>query len=101
MIFLIQKTTSFRYNNTYSKFSKVQMTSTLKKSLNTFEILLGVYTISIRESPVLEFSAVPEYSLSISCSDQKDSVTETIGLYVTENKSPEVTNLPGILEGFF
>nr|XP_022298872.1 protein dachsous-like [Crassostrea virginica] len=58
----------------------------------------GVYAISIRESPVLQFSAVPEYSLSISCSDQKDSVNETFGLYVTENKAPEVTNLPASRE---
>lgn len=41
---------------------------------------------------------VPEYTLSVSCSDQKDSVTEVFTVEVTDNKDPEVTNLPGILK---
>lgn len=40
---------------------------------------------------------VPEYTLSVSCSDQKDPVTEVFTVEVIENKDPEATNLPGIL----
>lgn len=40
---------------------------------------------------------VPEYTLPVSCSDQKDSVTDVFTVEVTENKDPEATNLPGIL----
>lgn len=57
--------------------------------------LLGGYDIKIKDSPNLDYMVVPEYTLSVSCSDQKDSVTEVFTVEVTENKDPEVTNLPG------
>lgn len=59
--------------------------------------LLGGYDIKIKDSPNLDYMVVPEYTLSVSCSDQKDSVTEVFTVEVTENKDPEATNLPGIL----
>lgn len=61
--------------------------------------LLGArgYDIKIKDSPNLDYMVVPEYTLSVSCSDQKDSVTEVFTVEVTENKDPEATNLPGIL----
>lgn len=60
--------------------------------------LLGAYRIDIKDSPNLDYMVVPEYTLSVSCSDQKDSVTEIFTVEVTDNKDPEVTNLPGILK---
>lgn len=59
--------------------------------------MLGGYDIKIKDSPNLDYMVVPEYTLSVSCSDQKDSVTEVFTVEVTENKDPEATNLPGIL----
>lgn len=63
-----------------------------------FYTLIGAYRIDIKDSPNLDYVVVPEYSLSVSCSDQKDSVTEIFTVEVTENKDPEVTNLPGSLK---
>ncbi|XP_052692955.1 cadherin-23-like [Crassostrea angulata] len=58
----------------------------------------GGYDIKIKDSPNLDYMVVPEYTLSVSCSDQKDSVTEVFTVEVTENKDPEATNLPASIE---
>lgn len=55
----------------------------------------GVYGIYIKAQPTLSYDTARQYTLTISCTDTKDTVQGSFIVYVTRNNPPTFTNLQG------
>lgn len=56
-----------------------------------------VYGIYIQAYPSLSYDSVNAYTLTVACTDSKDTVTGFFHVYITRNNAPVFTNLQGNL----
>lgn len=56
-----------------------------------------VYGIYIQAYPSLSYDSVNAYTLTVACTDSKDTATGSFHVYITRNNAPVFTNLQGIL----
>lgn len=55
----------------------------------------GVYGIYIKAQPSLSYDTARQYTLTISCTDTKDTAQGSFIVYVTRNNPPTFDNLQG------
>ena len=69
-------------------------------SLNLIQIFFVTvaYSVYLDNIPSLNYTAVPSYTLTITCTDSPKgrSTSNTLQADVLENRPPTFTNLPGI-----
>lgn len=56
-----------------------------------------MYGIYIQAYPSLSYDSVNAYTLTVACTDSKDTVTGLFHVYITRNNAPVFTNLQGNL----
>lgn len=55
----------------------------------------GIYGIYIKAQPSLSYDTARQYTLTISCTDTKDTAQGSFIVYVTRNNPPTFDNLQG------
>ncbi|KAK3085049.1 hypothetical protein FSP39_023491 [Pinctada imbricata] len=58
------------------------------------------YGIYIKASPTLDYDTISSYTLTISCSDTKESATGTFSVYILRNSPPTINNLGNAVVAF-
>lgn len=59
-----------------------------------------MYGIYIQAYPSLSYDSVNAYTLTVACTDSKDTVTGLFHVYITRNNAPVFTNLQGNLQPY-
>lgn len=59
-----------------------------------------MYGIYIQAYPSLSYDTVNAYTLTVACTDSKDTVTGSFHVYITRNNAPVFTNLQGNLQPY-
>uniref|UniRef100_K1PJ82 Cadherin-23 n=1 Tax=Magallana gigas TaxID=29159 RepID=K1PJ82_MAGGI len=93
-LYVINATDTSEYDTVTCSIQSVSPTTSIFFTKIASGSLYGIY---IQAYPSLSYDSVNAYTLTVACTDSKDTVTGLFHVYITRNNAPVFTNLQGNL----